>query len=734
MNQNIIRHQFGQHYTVQHLRQLKPGLRLEPVHFNNLHQTMNFLRQLKVPHDYWEYLLRDYHGAAIAQKTVDIHQQASELFIRGKLLLFPIRPLDPVKNPPHKVTIKQGGTFYRFTEASALLLGNPPEVKRFASQDEAKAFINELAPDSEKLQNIAHELSIPLSNASEAELGSRIAEQLVSGKAVIIVDKTSSAPTSEQAEEVKNDIGNRKAGLAGGAAATAAEEAAAEEEKPCTTEWISVECGHNGRMAGITDKTETTPILAIVATEKDESGFDKITAEIHASELCDSHKSSNFRINQEHKLLKKEEKKIAFNACCEEWSMDNVFDRLWLPTVSPRTYTITPKTTCKTKDLKVSSINVDVYPKMKWDWDVNMNFGTLKFVPGKAKVEYSNVDIDGNVKLTYDNEEHDAKEKYDEYITKPLEGFKSICEKIGKVLEVINNPKEALMRIGTQAFNPPPPEGEDNTDGNETHLIVDWPNLSLKYESELIEAQSPSDIEHKFSVSLAASPLINVNIQVDVLESLIKLAPLGVKELIKYAKERVEKEIEEDAKVGFRGELDIIFTVDTKIDIKDGKKIESQHNINDDKLKISPITGDIVIPAELKGAIKAEGKWFFITIKVNYQLQGKAGWEGTYEIGKDDKGVYFSSNIEFTGIDIIATKYEEVKTKVSANKDKVDDTLSDLDIDISNEDSELSIEMKDSELKGEATLKAEETQQWSWLKPDKNTQKENPERYYLIRS
>ncbi len=241
-------------------------------------------------------------------------------------------------------------------------------------------------------------------------------------------------------------------------------------------------------------------------------------------------------------------------------------------------------------------------------------------------------------------------------------------------------------------------------------VVVNLQYVGVWVCSELIENQEPSIVDHKFSIGLKADPLLDVNIQVDVLDALISAAPYAVKKLLEFAKKRISEELDKNDKVGFSGELDIIFTVETKVGIDEGKKIEATHNRYDKSFEVKPITGNFSLPAELKGVAKAEGKWFSITFEVNYELSGKAGWEGTYEFGKDDKGLYFSDTVEFTGIDITATKYEEVKAEVESNTESNDDILAGMEMsaEVETETSSAEIQLEDGNVKGKATLKAKE--------------------------
>jgi hypothetical protein len=451
------------------------------------------------------------------------------------------------------------------------------------------------------------------------------------------------------------------------------------------------------------------PHQAVVATGEQAKGKDRITAQIHAGALCPRHKNGDFRISREHKHKSKTEKKVVFDVNCAEWGANNIFERVWLPAVRPKTYTVRAKDTCESPDIEIFDIAVDVYPEMKWHWDTTINFGKLDFVPGKAKVQYSDLAIDGNVQLTYDGRKRDGKEEFDRYITRPLEGFQKICDTISRVLEAINNP-ESLMRIGTQATAPPPPEGQDNRDGNETRLAIQWPNLSLEYDSELLENSTPGLVDHDYQIALTADPLLDIDLQVDVLDVFMKMAPTGTSKLIKYAKERVEQGFEtKNAK--FRGEIDLIFTAAMRVDIKEGS-LSGTHNTQEHDLTGEPIKGEIRIPVELNGAIRADGKWFIVSFKLNYELKGEAGWNGRYEIGKDESGVYFAQHAWFTGIVVTLTKYEEVKGEMQSNTDKT--------------------KSKYNKYGVKAKHVESEDNSWSWLQPEGDPSEKDLIKYYIV--
>lgn len=733
MQNLVVKHSSGESYKVLLPRETIPQLNLTPESFWNEGTARQFISNLIVSNDYWRDIVNQCNSSMSCLAPDDIEKQVSSLMMHDKIKFYPVKIMDVVDNPPEKRALKLNNVLYRFEPSSSLLFNNVSETKKFKNIDEANEFLSEISNNEEKLTIIAHELSIQLpatASVNKSEIADAISQELVSGSIVIIVDKTSSVPSSNQKILDNIDGNNKLAGL--GTRSEDDDKEKEEEIPPCQLDWVSIKCKH-GRDTGITNKTTVIPNIDVIATESTSSGFDLITAEIHASELCASHKGTPFSISKQHKLKSKTATKIELPVSCDTWNVSNMFSRIWLPCVKPKTYKVSVSKTCKTKDIKIKKISVNVYPDMKWHWETKINFGKLEFVPGKSKVKYSDFDISGNAVLNYDGKEHDAMKKYNEYIKKPLDGFKKICDTISKVLEIINNSKSSKMRIGTQAINPEPESGEDNKDGNETRLIIEWPKLDINYDSSLIENESALFVDHKYNIKITAKPLLEIDIQVDVLDSLISLAPRPAKALIRYAKKRVKEEFIEDQKVGLRGEFDIIFTIKSTININESE-ISGQHNIIKHDNNVAPVKGDIHIPTKLEGVIKAEGKWFYLSFKVHYEMTGEAEWAGQYEFGNDDKGVYFSNFFEFKGIDITFTEYGEVKAKVKIDADDTDDMYeTDASVSINNDDIDAEINLKDGQMNGEAALKAKNKKHWTWLKPKKDKKKNNPKKYYIVK-
>ena len=721
---------------------------LKPLPISSESQARDFSQKLKpVPHNYWRNLVS---GSSLSSNTAklserEINQLALKMLSNGQLKAYKVDQPDTDKVPVENLTVKNGSATYRFASSSTLLVSRPREYKEFKDTKEAKAYLSKIGISEKQADKVSDGLSLkstsPNANAYEA-----IVESLASGEIIVIVDNTSSVPVDESSssEQVHSEP---QAGLGPEVEAAAYTSAVAvdfdddgKEEKPedippCTLDWVSLECSH-GRNTGITKETIAPPTLSVIAAETVEKDFDLIKASIHAGALCDSHKLDRFSITPEHNVKHKSATEVEFKVNCSAWDMSNFFDRVWLPSISPKTYTLSIKDFCQVNDLKIFDLNIDVYPQIKWFWETQINMGKLNFTPGKSKFEYSEFDITGDVTLTYDGEDYNAEEKYKKYITEPLDTFKKICDGISTVLEFINDPA-SLMRIGTETENPKPPEGEDNKDGNGSSLSIQWPKLDIGYNSEIKENGSGSYIDHDYTISIKADPLLEVNIEVDVLEVLMSFAPAPAKAILKLAKRKIEKKLKENEDSDFEGELDIRFKVNTTIDITEGE-LSGVHNIYDHDISGKPIKSNIEIPVELIGVAKAKGRWLIISFDIDYRIRGEAGWKGNMEFGKDTNGIYMTQTMEFTGVIITLTKYAEAKAEFEIENENSDegDAFSDFgfEAEASTDDSSINIS-KDSEGTNiDLSTSKESENTWEWIAEIKDEEKTQPQKLYILRN
>jgi len=229
---NIIKDQFGRRYIVKtSLNNLVPN-QLKAETFWNREFTQSFVRHLQVPCDFWLQVLNATHTVPALPlfNQKQLEQHICKLLLRGNILIYKIDTPNNIKTTIAKRAIKSVDNIkYLFEPASILLTNNTHKIKSFTKQKDADKFVEELALTSKELDALAEEISAvapvvasPVSSSSttgtspnltqSAEL---ISNALITGRVVVEVDHTSSAPPSEQPELVEAEgPGNRPHELA----------------------------------------------------------------------------------------------------------------------------------------------------------------------------------------------------------------------------------------------------------------------------------------------------------------------------------------------------------------------------------------------------------------------------------------------------------------------------------------------------------------------------------------
>lgn len=219
---SVVKNRFGESYKILPLRDINAQLAIEPESFWNEASTQQFINNLTVPNGYWKEIINKYSAlpSPSSLTTYEIEQQVCTLMIQGQLKLFPVEVPDIVEHPPEKRAIKtKDNTTYLFAPLGVLLTTSPKEVKHFATENDAKVFLTELASDDNKLKTIAIELNIDIPNTASVnsdELLDVIAVALAAGTVIVIVDRFSSPPPSSEQPQVTEaglGPGNKKSDL-----------------------------------------------------------------------------------------------------------------------------------------------------------------------------------------------------------------------------------------------------------------------------------------------------------------------------------------------------------------------------------------------------------------------------------------------------------------------------------------------------------------------------------------
>ena len=254
--------------------------------------------------------------------------------------------------------------------------------------------VHEICKNEEKLNIIAHELSIQLpatASVNKSEIADAISQELVSGSIVIIVDKTSSSPPTTKETLNKSDIGSRTTGLGAGSSVTS-ETKAEDKEHLCTLNKMTLSCKHGRSVTldpakAIDPKTGNAKAVYLSVTSASKSSPQKdhevLTAKIDITDKCGSHVKAPYSISSDSVQLVNENfgNVIKFYSPGEELNLTTEFHKyIWLPSIKPQSYKVYPPSFCNMSkfDGKAKSIKVNVYPDIKWDIGLDIGFGQIK--------------------------------------------------------------------------------------------------------------------------------------------------------------------------------------------------------------------------------------------------------------------------------------------------------------------------------------------------------------------
>jgi len=664
MLHSLLQNQYGQYYKLQTPSETQASLALQPRSFWNPELTCIFIRQLKTPHDYWHRVLQRVHrGNTRHLSQHQIHRLISQLLIDGKLHLYPVKPINPLETPPEKVTIKASGdASYRFADVSTLLLTSPKEVKRFASTKDAEAFINQLNPDKEQLKTIATHLEVPLDHktASSADgISSAIAESLASGKAIIIVDRTSiSPPPPEEPQENKSSVGNRKADLGGSSAAVAVVEAS---EKPCTLHKYTIQCSHSRTMT-LDPKEQQEGVIQKLSVVSPSSNADKskqetISVNLDLETPCAGHAREQVSVNQECASFigPTYGKTVKIRTPSEPLDVsENFYRLLWLPSIKPLQYKICPSMSyCHTEDFdgKGKSICVDVYPEISWDLELRMGYGEIsakdetpddknKDTTGvvERKIDVETFSVSGSAKCTYENE--------------TIEFAKDFRTKFDTLKSEMDGQNGLLSTIFGRF-----------QEGDNHHVSIKLPNIAFSGKSSIAEKAGSPDVGVKWDYTLKADPLIDIEANADVLPMLIRSSVWG-NYFLKLLKELKDRYSNPDGSISAELEASIILSIAGKVEFE--FNFVNNEFVTDKEIK--PRIFKVEIPFSCEGKAFAKGKIFVFSAEMAVTANLNSGFGYQLAIGEDSTGIYRNSTLAFHGIVFSIIAYIETKVEAPGKK------------------------------------------------------------------
>ena len=676
INSQLVKDHFGHYFKIQTSKDKPAPLSLKAEVFRSNAQAAQFINNLKAPISFWSKIV---NSETLILKSISNEKQLKEavaaLFSRGKIKAFKIDIPSLSEHAPEKRSVKDSNkNTHTFVPASSLLITNPREVKKFTNTTEANKYLKELSPNKVELQNLAKELDMPAKVADD-ELLSLVAEGLASGTIVVVVDRYS-APPSSGAEEDGTVHSDKDASKGPEAAAVVAADKTDSKEPECIYKKMTLSCRH-GRSVTLDPASppkdgEITRLQIVSSQNEDlkEKGtpvFDILTVDAEIDDVCPSHQTNFITIgDSEAKLIGQQSngKLAKFKSPSKAMLVGNgasVLKYLWLPNVEKdgvKHYKVSANNSCDFShfDGKEKSIQVDVYPYMKWNLNFNINLGTIK---NDSKPSNNKMAFGGALKLQQDNE------KADEFSA-------DYKKKLAVFEKTLNNFQNIINNNIFDKFK----------DGRDIEIDVTLPKVTLGYETQFKEKPGSNLVVRTHEFSFEAAPFINIKASVDILPIIIAYLsswwsqPFNaffdwVKQ--KYGKLAGKDEINAGIsfKVSIDGDLGAKFT---------HKRDESEKTTTEGE----PVKSKITIKAE--GEAKMDGHVYVVKVEVLL----KAGVESSIEVGlslgsdeiksdeKDDSAPFVSLDFMFNGVKV----YLEKEVQVSLIKDTTNEIGSDKDSDM----------------------------------------------------
>ncbi len=651
----VVKNSTGEHFAFR----LRNGLlaqSLIPQRFRDEFQTLSFIRGLKVPNGHWQRLCQSmnhfsYDAWRNAHPWLSIEEYITQCLIKGDVQVFKVKSSEGLRLTQSKRQFKnEHGISYQFIPACQLLTSQP-EIKQTTSAEQIQKLLDTLKPSKEQLHDLIKSLEIPITAADSTDtkaLTDKLTTSLTKGEVVITVAEE---PNKPELEEILLKAATKTLDLGPHETESADKEEQKEEEIICKLKKFTVSCAHDGRKQVVSPKTVGILNLDVVASEKAKRGYEKITATLQTDAPCGTHISSSSSIHPAPAKTIKGSLENTYHLACAPIS--NPLKVLWLPSIKPTTYKIAARS-CE--NFTPSSVEVNVFPKIKWNVKVGYSF------EGNDKGKFS-----GEVSLKYDEEERKLVADYKKNIETVLQKIDWIKTKIDLFLKKIS-------------------------DGSPIKLELYWPNLNIEYKAELKEDKKSPEVVSSYSLDIAASPLIGMKGSIDIFPVLLKAARSNpaAASIASILEKVVEGVGNENSFASIKADIQLVFSIDTKVSIKFSTSGENGKDNREPKAEQA-----IGMDFQLEGVIGAKGHVWIIKFEKSYKAGIKTGFVGKVIIERDDKGYFWYSQFIFNGLIVYFTKYEKLEKSITGNDRK------------KNKYSKLPNQVENSS-----------TKQWTWIEPD----------------
>ncbi|TQV85883.1 hypothetical protein [Aliikangiella coralliicola] len=652
-NSQIVKAENGQFFVFRIPGRETLSQSLTPKYFWDDFATLHFVQNLNVMTGFWHQLASSclgfgYEGWRNAHPWSAIEEYIAYCLINGHIQVFSIKADDVFHPSSSERQFKTPyGISYQFIPAANTLISSPSETKSFNSVADANTFIENLNLSDKQLSELEESLDLP-EHSTGANAGGfaytespkqNLSNALVNGDIIIAVEEEANKPASKdnfvETKTTPVDLGPH--------ATEATSETAAEEQKQeepvCKLTKFTVSCAHDGRKQEVIEKTAGILSLDVVASETAKRGFEKIKAKLEVDSACSTHTSSSSTIHPAPAKTVKGSLENTYHLSCEP--VTNPLRYLWLPSIKPSTYKIAASA-CER--YSPASVEVNVFPKVKWNANIAYSFGGKESKreansTGVVSNEHSSKagKFSGKMEFFYDEEKRDLTLEYKNGIDDILQRLNYVRRKVDRFLTYMGD--DAPLK-----------------------LEIFWPNLGIKYETELKEDKSSPEVVSSYDLSLSADPLIGMKGSIDVFPVLLKAVkthPAG--RPIASVLEAALKGVGSDKSVAsLKADIQLVFSIESKVTINFSTSGENGKDNASCKSEQA-----IAMEFKFEGVVGAKGHIWVIKFEKSYKAGIKTGFVGKIIIERDDVGYYWYSRFLFNGLIVYFTKYEKLEKSVT---------------------------------------------------------------------
>ncbi len=329
-------------------------------------------------------------------------------------------------------------------------------------------------------------------------------------------------------------------------------------------------------------------------------------------------------------------KELKLDARCTAISLQDDWPTyLWPLESPPNVYYIHPLACAGANR---ASALVKVFPNIKWEIEIMVNFGGSE----KAKsiqdrtysvgVKQASKGYSGAVKVTYDKTTIDIGPQFEKYAKATL-----------KLLDTIKQFSGTLGPILTKMGN--------------VEIAVEYPKIGLTYTYQTLELEDNYGLDCSYAVTFKADPLFRVKAKTDILNWVLTVATGPLQTVLRKIKDKLASGVGSEGKVQAKAKLAIELTVSGGIsgELKWEKRKGQAFK---DASKEGFI--DVSIPLTIEGIAEATLDVFILSAGAGVKAGAKTAIGAKLLAKQDDEGkhgVYAQGQFRWEGIKVYYAAY-----------------------------------------------------------------------------